>query len=114
EAPCRLAGEEGALEIHRQREIKIFLAIIFRGIFGRDPGVIDEDIEAAEAVNGVLNGARDLVEAGYIHLQRQSLAAHALNLANEVGGGIDIAQARREIGTSLSQTEGNRTPQSEV
>ena len=70
DASGSLAGEEGALEIDRQRVVKVLFAHVFGEVAGSDAGVVDEYIELPEMMDGVVNGASDLLEAGHIHLQR--------------------------------------------
>ena len=68
-------------------------------------GVIDENVQLSEMIGSFLNGGRDLSEIGNVHLKRQNFAIHGLNLADEAGRAVDVAQAEGEVGTGVGQGE---------
>src|SRR5439155_25806291 len=74
-----LAGEKGALQIHGQCKVEVFLTIILREIFGGHSSIVDQNVEPTEVGSSLVNGAADLVKMSHIHLQRQRFTTHGLN-----------------------------------
>ena len=69
--------------------------------------VVDEDVELAEVRGRAGYAAGDLIEVGDIHLQRKGAAAHGLDFACEIATGGDVAQAKRDVGSGMSECEGD-------
>lgn len=102
-----LAGEESAFEIYGESIVKIFFADIFGGIFRGDAGVVDENIQAAELFDGVVDGFEDLIHAADVHLQRENFAAELADFRGEAGVGVQIAEAEGDVRAGVRESEGD-------
>ena len=57
----RLGGEEGALEIDSEHQVVVLLRDIDERLADLDPGVVDQDVEAAEGLDGGADEALGLL-----------------------------------------------------
>ena len=96
-APRGLAHEEGALEVDGHGEVEVLFAHDLGGVLRSEARVVHQDVELAQARHDLVDRARDLVEAGDVHLQRRTRGAPS-------------ARARRRASTSTVAHAERRCP----
>src|ERR1700761_3024475 len=52
DAARSLGGKECTFQVNCHREVEVVFSIVFGEIAGSDPGIVDEDVEAAEVLDG--------------------------------------------------------------
>ena len=75
---------EVALEVHLDHRVPLVLLHVHEHAVAEDPGVVDEDVEAAEALDRRLHHAFGAGEVGDVLAVRDRLAAERLDLADDV------------------------------
>ncbi len=93
-------GQDGAGDVHRAEEVGLELLAHLRGrdlleVAGEQvPGVVDQDVDAAEAVDGGLRGGLGVFEAGDVQRGDQQVvlrpAQGLLDLVGAAAGGDDL------------------------
>ena len=109
-AARRLAGEEGALEVHGERESKSSSRTSSAGFSGADAGVVDQDVERPKRGDRLLDGGSIWSRSRDVHLQRQRAAADRLDLVASAAAGRDVAQAERDVGARVGEGQRDRPP----
>ena len=79
----RLGGEERALEVHAEDEVVVLLADVDERLADLDPGVVDEDVEAAERRVRIAHELLGLRGHADVRAQRDRLPAHLLDLRRD-------------------------------
>ena len=80
------ARGEGALEVHLDHRVPLRLAHVGEHAVAQDAGVVDEDVEAAEGVDGGLHEALGAVPVADVVGVGDGLAAHGLHLVDHLLG----------------------------
>jgi hypothetical protein len=93
-------GQDGAGDVHRAEEVGLELLAHLRGrdlleVAGEEvPGVVDQDVDAAEAVDGGLRGGLGVLGAGDVEPGGQQVvlwpAQGLLDLVGAAAGGDDL------------------------
>src|SRR6266478_4341861 len=111
-APCRLARKKCSFQIHRNSQIKIFFAHIFRRIFRPQPRVVHQNVQSPELPRRIFHRSADLLQLGHVHLQRQRPPSHRAYLRRQSAVGLHVSQPQRDIRSRMSHRKRNRTTQS--
>src|SRR3990170_7386533 len=110
--PARsLAGEEGALEVHRDRLVEVLLDDTLRGVLRGRPGVVDKDVQPAEPLHHGIDRATHLSDLTHVALQWQSLATHRLDLCRGTAVTRHVAQSEGDVGACVGERDRDGTTQ---
>ncbi len=87
-----------ALQVHVDDGVPVGLLHLEDHPISQDAGVVDEDVEPAEGVHGLLDHGFGVVEVGNVATVHDRLAAHALDLVHDglcradvAAGPVDVA-----------------------
>ena len=96
----RLAHEEGALEVDGAGAVEVRLAHVLGGVLGRDTGVVDEDVDPAEARERVVHRAPGSGPRSVTSICSRSARRPmaSISAAGVLGVVVDIAQPRATFG----------------
>lgn len=112
---CSLAQEERRAQVHRKRLVEGFRPGAQERLAKLDAGVVDQDIEAAEALDGRPDQPRLLVQIANIGGQRQRLASRRANLAHHlVGRAVGTRVVYHHGGALASQPDRQRAANAAV
>src|SRR5690348_11516479 len=94
--PCRISGiaafaQNASLEVHAQDLVPALGGGVDHRVIEPDPGVVDEDVEPAEAVRRLPDEGRGLGFALHVRLHEERLAAARLDLRRDALAPIDVA-----------------------
>ena len=104
----RLGGDPHAGEIDVDDRPPFLEREVDRGRhLRRDAGVGDDDVEAAEALDGVVGGALHGVEIGDVGGTARRLAAGGRDLGHDVGQRLGTATGDRDRGTLGGEGDGD-------
>jgi hypothetical protein len=105
----RPRAQKGALQMHRDDRVPIVVGHLVDQIVAGDAGVVDEDVERAEAQRDLLDQALDFVGDGDIGLEAERLDPIARgDLCRHRLGGVKIEIAQRHRSAVLGQPFGGR------
>src|SRR5580658_6195283 len=90
-AGCSLRDEKRPDEIDVENFLKFFERIIYEGDFLLDAGVVDDDVQLAECLDGFVNEVFDLIRLRDIGGNGQAPSAEAGNFFFRVGGNSGVA-----------------------
>jgi hypothetical protein len=93
-----LRGEECRFQIYIQRGVELFFGDVDGEIGETVAGVVDEDVEFAEAFSGGVDRGGDLVEFGDVHLNREGVTTEGFDFGDKILGGVFVAKAQCDIG----------------
>src|SRR5437868_1189406 len=79
---------EAAFQVHRQYGVEVFLGHLHHRSVTHDAGVVDQDVDTAEVVDGALDDALRSAEIGDRIVIRNRLAAELLNFFDYLCGRI--------------------------
>ena len=86
-----LAEVEVALEVDVEDDVPLLLRHVEDHLVAKDAGVVDDDVEAAEGVERLLHHAVSGLEVGDVVVVRDGVAAHLLDLGDDLVGGALLA-----------------------
>ena len=79
---------------------------------GTKTGVVDEDVQPTETLHDARRPPAAIWSRHVdVHLDGQRAATHRLDLGHEVVGRTRLAQAQRDIGPRVGQSQRDRPPQ---
>ena len=116
---CSLVGEVGqrvlqeehrAAEVHRERLVPRFGRELPEGLGQRVGGVVHDDVDAAEAVDGRVDERLQRVELAHVGGDADRLAAHGLQELLGLGAGVGLAARDRDLGAGRDEALGDRAP----
>ena len=82
-----------ALEVHADHRVPVLLAHVEDHPVAQDAGVVDDDVELAEGVEGALDDALGALEVGDALAVGDGLAAHLLDLVDHLLGRAVVGAA---------------------
>ena len=87
----RLGHEERAREVDRDHLVPVLVGHLQHGLVDRDPGVVDEHVEAAVALDHLVDRAAAVLGRADVALVDAALDAVVLELGQELAGVLGVA-----------------------
>ena len=100
----RLAHEERAGQVDRQHLVPVLVGHLQHGLVDRDPGVVDEDVEAPVLLDDLVDGAPAVLRRADVALvERGGQPVLGQRVDERLGGLLIAAVAGRDVGALLGQ-----------